>query len=76
MTEDEDKMIAGMNIYIGALSILVGGLLAVLDEKMPDLRKDLRGAIQRQHGGGLPPTQEQLDLAFGIIDGLRHFTRN
>lgn len=71
----DERTIDEMSLYIGALTILVGGLLALLDEKMPDFRKELRGAIERQQGGG-GPSEEQIDLALNVIDGLRHFTRN
>lgn len=64
-----------MNQYLGALTILVGALLVVLDEKVPDFRKELRGAIVRQHGGD-SNLKSKIELACAVIDGLKYAVRN
>ena len=75
MTPQEKKEIEETMKYVGALTTLMGGIMAVLDEKIPDFRKELRSAIQRQQGND-PALKEQIDLALAVVDGLRHFVRN
>jgi hypothetical protein len=75
MNEQEKQEIEEFMKRTNALAMLVAGMMAVLDDKIPDFRKELKGAIERQQGGN-PSLKEHIDLALSIIDGLRHFVRN
>lgn len=75
MTAQEKKEIEELIQYVNALTMLIVGTMAVLDEKIPDFRNELKSAIQRQHGND-PTLKEQVELSKLIIDGLRHVVRN
>ena len=75
MNEQEKQEIEEFMKRTNALAMLVAGMMAVLDDKIPDFRKELKGAIERQQGGN-PSLKAHIDLALSIIDGLRHFVRN
>jgi hypothetical protein len=75
MTEQEKKEIEELIQYVNALTLLVAGTMAVLDEKIPDFRNELKSAIQRQHGHD-PTLKDEIQLSTLIIDGLRHVVRN
>jgi hypothetical protein len=75
MTEQEKSEINEAMDYVATLGALVGGIMTVLDEEIPDFRDKLRSGLHRQLGSA-PELKNQIELALAMVDGIRHFVRN